>query len=88
MAKVLIVEDDDVITEGMARHLADAGFDPVAVRDGDRALAALRYRAPDVCVLDLMLPGTDGWRVIETARHEGIGTPIVIVSARGSEHDR
>jgi DNA-binding response OmpR family regulator len=39
-------------------------------------------------VLDLMLPGTDGWRLIETARSEGIGTPIVVVSARGTEHDR
>jgi DNA-binding response OmpR family regulator len=41
-----------------------------------------------VCVLDLMLPGIDGWRVIEQARAEGIGTPIVVVSARGTEHDR
>jgi DNA-binding response OmpR family regulator len=39
-------------------------------------------------VLDLMLPGLDGWRLIETARREGIGTPIVVVSARGTEHDR
>jgi DNA-binding response OmpR family regulator len=35
-----------------------------------------------------MLPGTDGWRLIESARNEGIGTPIVVVSARGTEHDR
>ena len=35
-----------------------------------------------------MLPGTDGWRLIETTRAEGIGTPIVVVSARGTEHDR
>src|SRR3712207_8202230 len=35
-----------------------------------------------------MLPGVDGWRLIETARQEGIGTPIVVVSARGTEHDR
>jgi DNA-binding response OmpR family regulator len=39
-------------------------------------------------VLDLMLPGTDGWRITETLRAEGIETPIVIVSARGSEHDK
>jgi two-component system, OmpR family, alkaline phosphatase synthesis response regulator PhoP len=88
MAQVLIVEDDEVIAQGMARHLAEAGFDPVAVGTGDRGLAQLRYGHPDVCVLDLMLPGTDGWRLIETAREEGIGTPIVVVSARGTEHDR
>ena len=88
MAKVLIIEDDDVIARGMARHLEAAGFDTVAVANGETGLARLRYERPDVCVLDLMLPGVDGWRVIEQAREEGIGTPIVVVSARGTEHDR
>jgi two-component system alkaline phosphatase synthesis response regulator PhoP len=88
MSKVLIIEDDDVIAEGMSRHLASAGFDPLWVSKGEAGLARLRYEHPDVCVLDLMLPGLDGWKLIETARSEGIGTPIVVVSARGTEHDR
>ena len=88
MPRVLIVEDDEVIAEGMARHLEAGGFDAVAVAKGEQGLARLRYEQPDVCVLDLMLPGQDGWSVIETARAEGIGTPIVVVSARGTEHDR
>ncbi|HWL34387.1 MAG TPA: response regulator, partial [Gaiellaceae bacterium] len=88
MAKVLIIEDDEVIAQGMARHLTAAGFDAVGVANGETGLARLRYEQPDVCVLDLMLPGIDGWRVIEQARGEGIGTPIVVVSARGTEHDR
>jgi DNA-binding response OmpR family regulator len=88
MTKVLIIEDDDVIAHGMARHLQAAGFDAVGVASGETGLARLRYERPDVCVLDLMLPGVDGWRVIEEARDEGIGTPIVVVSARGTEHDR
>src|SRR3712207_8881670 len=88
MARVLIVEDDDVIANGMATHLRVGGFDPLVVAKGETGLARLRYEQPDVCVLDLMLPGTDGWNVIETARGEGIGTPIVVVSARGTEHDR
>jgi len=88
MARVLIVEDDEVIADGMARHLEAGGFDAVAVAKGEQGLARLRYEKPDVCVLDLMLPGQDGWSVIETARSEGIGTPIVVVSARGTEHDR
>ena len=88
MTDVLIIEDDDVIARGMAHHLTAAGFDAVAVPNGEAGLARLRYEKPNVCVLDLMLPGTDGWRVIETARAEGIGTPIVVVSARGTEHDR
>src|SRR6266849_5909929 len=88
MAKVLIVEDDAVIAEGMARHLASAGFDPVVVGKGEQGLARLRFEHPDVVVLDLMLPERDGWSVIEAARAEGIATPIVVVSARGTEHDR
>ena len=88
MAKVLIVEDDEVIARGMSDHLRAAGFDPIAVGAGEVGLARLRYENPDVCVLDLMLPGVDGWRLIETARSEGIGTPILVVSARGTEHDR
>ena len=88
MAKVLIVEDDEVIADGMARHLRASSFDPVWVGNGRTALARLRYEGADVCVLDLMLPERDGWSVIETARSEGIGTPIVVVSARGTEHDR
>jgi DNA-binding response OmpR family regulator len=88
VAKVLIIEDDDVIARGMARHLEASGFDTVGVANGETGLARLRYERPDVCVLDLMLPGIDGWRVIEQARDEGIGTPILVVSARGTEHDR
>jgi DNA-binding response OmpR family regulator len=56
VTKVLIVEDDELIAEGMAQHLTAAGL--------------------------------DGWSLIETARAEGIGTPIIVVSARGTEHDR
>ena len=88
MPRILIVEDDDVIARGMTRHLAAAGFDAVTVGNGETGLARLRFERPDVCVLDLMLPGLDGWRFIEQARGEGIGTPIVVVSARGTEHDR
>src|SRR5439155_18195634 len=88
VAKVLIVEDDEVIAQGMATHLRVGGFDPLVVTKGETGLARLRYEHPDVCVLDLMLPGLDGWRVIETARSEGIGTPIIVVSARGTAADR
>ena len=72
----------------MARHLSAAGLDPIVVGRGELGLARLRFENPDVCVLDLMLPELDGWKLIETARSEGIGTPIVVVSARGTEHDR
>jgi two-component system alkaline phosphatase synthesis response regulator PhoP len=88
VTRVLIVEDDEVIAAGMAQHLAAAGLEPVRVGAGEAGLARLRYERPDVVVLDLMLPGIDGWNLIESARADGIGTPILVVSARGSEHDR
>src|SRR6476469_6947086 len=88
MPKVLIVEDDEVIAQGMASHLGAAGFDATWVPNGDQGLARLRYEKPDACVLGLMLPGLAGRKLLETVRAEGIATPIVVVSARGTEHDR
>ena len=88
MSKVLIVEDDEVIGRGISGHLANAGFEPLLVARGETGLARLRFERPDVVVLDLMLPGIDGWELIRTARAEGIGTPILVVSARGTEQDR
>src|SRR5262249_59589884 len=86
--RVLIAEDDRVIANAMATHLRRAGMEVEVAENGDRAISKLRYERPDVAVIDLMLPGTDGWRITETLRSEGIETPIVIVSARGSEHDK
>src|ERR1700745_2528299 len=54
MPKVLIVEDDEVIADGMARPLRAAGFDPIWAGNGRTALARLRYEHAEVCVLDLM----------------------------------
>jgi DNA-binding response OmpR family regulator len=88
VARVLIVEDDEVIARGMASHLIAAGFDARWASNGQAGLARLRYEQLDVCVVDLMLPMLDGWTLIESARAEGIGVPVLVVSARGSEEDR
>src|SRR4029077_3458744 len=88
MPRVLIAEDDPVIANAMATHLRRAGMDVEVVNDGDRALRKLRYDRPDIAVVDLMLPGIDGWRITEALRAEGITLPIINVSARASEHDK
>jgi DNA-binding response OmpR family regulator len=88
MPSVLIVEDDPVLSEVMRRHLAAAGFDVSTVADGNRALRKLRFERPDVVVLDLMIPGADGWSVIDQVRAEGDVTPIVVLSARAAEFDK
>ncbi len=88
MPRVLIAEDDPVIANAMATHLRRAGMEVEVVNDGDRALKKLRYDRPDLAVVDLMLPGIDGWRITEALRAEGITLPIINVSARASEHDK
>jgi DNA-binding response OmpR family regulator len=90
VGKILIVEDDSVIADSMARHLSTAGFDPIVVGRGELGLARLRFENPDVCVLDLMLPELDGRAVIRAVRRdeEAGATPILVLSARGTTIDR
>ena len=84
----MIVEDDGVIARAMADHLRHAGHQVIVASDGDRGLRKLRYERLDIAVVDLMLPELDGWALTERARADGITTPIIVVSARGSEHDK
>ena len=72
----------------MRRHLVAAGFDVETVDDGDRALRKMHFERPDVVVLDLMIPGTDGWALLEQVRAEGDTTPIIVLSARSAEFDK
>ena len=88
MPRVLIAEDDRVIANAMATHLRGAGMDVEWADNGDAALRKLRFERPDVAVIDLMLPGEDGWRITEALRSEGATIPIIMISARGSEHDK
>jgi len=88
MATVLLVEDDGVIARSISAHLRHTGLEVEWAEDGERGLRKLRFERPDVCVVDLMLPRLDGWALTERARAEGITTPIIVISARGSEHDK
>src|SRR4051794_30274651 len=88
VATVLIVEDDPVLQQVMRRHLSAAGFAVETVDDGDRALRKLRFEKPDLVVLDLMIPGTDGWALLDQVRAEGDETPIIVLSARSAEFDK
>ena len=88
MPTVLIIEDDETLAGIMRRHLTNAGHAVEWAADGDRGLKKVRFERPDVCVVDLMMPGTDGWGVIEQMRAEGIDIPVIVLSARSSEHDK
>jgi len=88
VARVLIAEDDPVIASAMATHLRHAGFDVEVADRGDRAMRKLRFERPDAAIIDLMLPGMDGWQITKDARAEGMHIPVLIVSARASEPDK
>jgi DNA-binding response OmpR family regulator len=88
MPSILVIEDDPVLGKAMATHLRHAGYDVDLAEDGERGLRRIQHHRPDVAVVDLMLPGLDGWAVTETIRREHGGVPVIVVSARGSEHDR
>ena len=72
----------------LERSFARRGVTVVVCSDGDRALDRWRASVPDVVVLDLSLPGRDGLQVLQQARAEGLATPVLILTARGTVGDR
>jgi two-component system response regulator TctD len=86
--KLLLVEDDPAIRTTLQRSFERSGMHVVTCADGARALDRWRASVPDVVVLDLSLPGTDGLEVLRAARAEGLPTPVLIVTARGTVGDR
>ncbi len=83
---VLIVDDDDGIRVSLRIGLEDRGYQVSEAPDGETALACLRDAAPDVVVLDLMLPGMDGFECCRQIRRTS-DLPVLIISARGDSHD-
>jgi two-component system OmpR family response regulator len=86
--RLLVVEDDAALASVLERGLSEAGHRVERVGDGTRALERLRAGELDACVLDVMLPGLDGFSVCEQARAAGVRTPIVMLTARDSVDDR
>src|SRR3990170_7630618 len=85
--KILVVEDDPAIREALGYNLGREGYEVKAVGDGVAALEAARASAPDLVVLDLMLPELDGYDVTRTLRKES-NVPILMLTARDDEIDR
>ena len=84
---ILVVEDEPKITRLAQDYLEQAGFRTLAAGDGDAGLAIARSEKPDLVVLDLNLPGTDGLDVARELRRAG-RTPIIMLTARAEEADR
>jgi DNA-binding response OmpR family regulator len=88
MPRILIVEDEDKLRRALQRGLAEEGYEVVVVEDGDAGLASATLETFDCLILDLMLPGRDGIRVLDELRAAGFSTPILILSARSAIEDR
>jgi DNA-binding response OmpR family regulator len=88
MTRILIVEDNEDLARGLANNLEIEGFETEIAPDGTTGLARARESSPDLVILDLMLPGMDGYRVLSTLRDEGDTVPVLVLTARTAEHDK
>ena len=85
--KILIVDDDEAIAELVSLYLAKECFDTMMVHDGEKALVAFDTYHPNLVLLDLMLPGIDGYQVCREIRARA-NTPIIMLSAKGEVFDK
>lgn len=85
--KILIVDDDNNIAELIALYLTKECFETKIVNDGEEALKQFQVFHPDLIILDLMLPGIDGYQVCREIRHNS-DVPIIMLSAKGETFDK
>ena len=84
---ILVIEDEPSVGEIVSLYLRRAGFPVTVVSDGKQAISLLEKQTPKLVVLDLMLPGVDGWEITRWLRARG-DTPIIMVTARKEETER
>jgi len=88
MPRILIVEDNPDLAYGLRTGLEIEGYEVQLADDGETGLERARAWRPDLVMLDLMLPGMDGYRVLKTLREGGSDVPVLILTARGEEADK
>ena len=88
MARILIVEDNARLAYGLRNNLEIDGHVVDVAEDGPRGLESAVSGAPDLVILDLMLPRMSGYQVLRSLRDKGIGVPVLILTARGEEADK
>jgi DNA-binding response OmpR family regulator len=87
MATVLVVDDEPIVRDVVVRYLHREGFDTLEAGDGDTARRLIEEGEPELVVLDVMLPGTDGLTLCRWIRSRG-DLPVIMLTARGDEADR
>ena len=88
MKRILVVEDNPDLAFGLRNNLEIEGYQVDVAQDGQQGLTRARTTTPDLIVLDLMLPGMDGFRILKTYREEGGKAPVLVLTARGEEIDK
>jgi DNA-binding response OmpR family regulator len=88
MKRILIVEDNADLAFGLRNSLEIASYEVIVANDGPSGLREARTVSPDLIILDLMLPGMDGYRVLRAVREGGSQVPVLILTARGEEADK
>lgn len=88
MARILIVDDEPEIVRGLTDNLRFEGYQTVSAANGEEALGLALREAPDLVLLDIMMPRMSGWDVCRELRRKGIDVPVIMLTARGAEVDR
>ena len=88
MKKILIIEDDSTLQQGLVESLQFHGFETISARDGRMGLQLHGQKKPDLIVLDIMLPGFDGYEICKEIRRHDEKTPIIMLTARDRENDK
>ena len=88
MARILVVEDDPSIALGLEDDLGLEGYAVDVVQDGETALQRVREETFDLILLDVMLPGKDGFEVCRVLRRSGVRTPIIMLTAKTHEAEK
>ena len=88
MKRILVIEDHQDLAFGLETALENEGFAVELASDGTTGLARARGNGIDLIVLDLMLPGLDGYRVLRSLRGEGIEIPVLVLTAKGEEANK
>jgi CheY-like chemotaxis protein len=84
---VLVVDDDEATRDIVARHLRRAGYSTIEASNGEEALLRSRVVKPGLVILDLLMPGVDGFEVLRTMRNEGLRTPVVVLTGKSLNND-
>jgi DNA-binding response OmpR family regulator len=88
MPRVLIVDDEPEIVRGIEDNLRFEGYQTLAATNGETGLALACQEAPDLILLDIMMPRVSGWDVCRELRRRGIDVPVIMLTARAEEADR